>query len=225
MFIDIFHGPQGAGKDTQATLLIKQGVISAFSVGAILRKVAKKRIEISKYLLQGTLVPPDELANILIEYLSAFLEKNKCEHIILTGFPRSLPQIKVLDNLLKGLDASLGCVFYFKLRREQAVKRITNRYTCPKCGRIYNLITNPPKYDTTCDFDGSKLVQRADDTNIKTIETRLQIFELDTLPVIEYFRKLNCVFEVDASKSIRTIHKNLVRVYQNFVLCNKCSYK
>ena len=212
MFLSTFLGPQGAGKDTQARLLEQEGLIKAYSVGEILREVSKTNAKIKDYLDRGVLVPKPQIKRILLDFLQnkiVELQKQDVQHLVLTGFPRSVEQIKVLNFLLKNLPVHMGKVFYFELSRKQAILRLENRYICPKCGAIYNLITNPPKNGLFCDYDGTKLVKRHDDANLQAIKTRLDIFYNKTIKIVDFFEQYNCVVRIDASKTIQEIFEQI----------------
>ena len=99
--------------------------------------------------------------------------------------------------------------FILELKLQDILKRLKYRYVCPKCGAIYNLVTNPPKVPNKCDYDGTPLVKRADDVDINSIKNRLHNYEKMTVPVIKFFAECGCVYKIDASRSISAINKEL----------------
>ena len=215
-YISIFIGVFGAGKDTQAKLLEDKGLVRTFSVGQILRDASKDMPWLKEYLLAGTLVPTDKLAEILINFFN-HLALQKVKHLIITGFPRVFSQIDVLKRLIKETGLKFYKAFNFVLEDAQIADRILHRYVCPKCGALYNLRTNPPKDDTRCDFDGAALVKRQDD-NLKTLCRRYTVFVKQTIPVIEYFRKLGCLVDIDANRTIKEIQKDLEEYFTKEVI-------
>lgn len=226
MFVNLILGPQGAGKDTQAKLLEKHGIAKSFSVGEVLREVALHNKYISRMLKRGDLVDSKTLTDLLIKFFSnkvTYLKET--EHIILTGFPREYSQISVLRTLLEYFQWDFGLVIVLDLSLDQIKIRLDNRYVCPVCGAIYNLVTNPPKIPGRCDNDGAKLKKRSDDLDLKAIRHRLQLYRLKTVPVIYFFKKCGCVVSIDASATITKINQELQSIFQHFSSFHtKCKY-
>ena len=216
MYVSVFLGPQGAGKDTQARLLEKQGIIKSFSVGDILREAGKSDKALQALLDAGQLVPSDKLSKVLSDFFKNKTFSQNLKHIVLTGFPREVSQIYILVDLMKVTGWEFGLLFNLKLDRRTVLERISSRYICPKCGAVYNLKTNPPKHGLVCDYDGTKLIKRTDDQNVEAITTRLNRFDTQSVPVINLFRKYGCVVDIDANRSIDDIYRDILHVFYKF---------
>ena len=159
----LLFGPPGVGKGTQADLLSKKYHFIKFSMGDILREAISQKEssnkEIEKFLKRGELVPDD----IVCDLVESFLIKNKNSNILFDGFPRTLNQAQILDKSLTRLGLSLALALEMHLAEDEIIKRLLNRRSCPKCGRIYNFITNPPSKNGVCDQCNVELIKRSDD--------------------------------------------------------------
>lgn len=209
-------GAPGVGKGTQAQRLMAEFGIPQISTGDLLRQHRRNHTPLGiladELMTQGKLVP-DDLVNQMV---SARLTEPDTEHgYILDGFPRTLNQAEWLDRQLV---AYLLPVVAINIVVDERVllERITGRLTCPLCGTIYNIYTQPPKSDTVCDFDGAALIQRADD-NVEVFHERMRSFEQKTAAVIEYYREHGNRFaEVDGDRPIdevtHSIRETLLRL-------------
>ena len=160
----VFLGPPGAGKGTYAKELVKILGIPHISTGDMFREAVASGSEIGKKVKEimdrGDLIPDDIVNAVVKERLS----KPDCEKgFILDGYPRTVEQAKALDEMLKEMNRELTWAIFFDVPEDVVVVRLTNRRICPKCGRIYNLLTSPPKEDNLCDVCKVPLVQRDDD--------------------------------------------------------------
>ncbi|RLJ02062.1 MAG: adenylate kinase [Candidatus Aenigmatarchaeota archaeon] len=177
--IILIIGPPGSGKGTQIEKIAKKFKLKHIpSPGDLFRKIGDE--EVKKYLSTGRLVP-DELVAKLV-----FKEIDDAENFILDSYPRNLNQAKTLDNFLAKRNKKLDYVIYLKTGEKEIIKRITNRRVCVKCGKIYNLITNPPKEDEKCEC-GGKLIQREDDKE-EVVRARMDVFRKYTEPLLEYYK-------------------------------------
>ena len=163
----LFVGPQGSGKGTQAKIVAEKIGVPDISMGELLRNCSPELKEkIDSYLNQGHLAPPE----IVVEALKQRIEKEDCKNgYILDGFPRSKEQVDLSKGVLE-----LDKVFLINISDKEAIKRISSRLNCKKCGAVFNLITNPPKISEKCDYCGEKLHIRNDDEP-KAIKQRLEI--------------------------------------------------
>jgi adenylate kinase len=184
----IFLGPPGSGKGTQAVLLAERLGIPHISTGDILREQVAAGTELGRrvqaIMSRGDLVP-DELVNEIMEQRLA--QPDCARGCILDGYPRTTAQAEFLAGVLeqRGLRP---VVVNLTVDYNVIVARITARRQCPACGASYNLITNPPREDERCDRDGTPLVTRADDTE-PVIRQRLEAYERQTLPLLDYYRR------------------------------------
>jgi adenylate kinase len=202
----ILLGAPGAGKGTQAKLVMQRWGIPQISTGDILRDNVARGTELGKqakaFMEKGDLVP-DQL---VCDMVAVRLRQADCEQgFILDGFPRTVAQAEWLDGLLKSDFFSKRCalppvVVNFQVGYNQLLRRLTGRRTCPTCGRIYNVYFQPPRVADTCDVDGCKLVTRKDDSE-EVIAERLKAYERQTLPLIDYYRRQGRLREVDGDQA------------------------
>lgn len=219
MSIDmVFLGPPGAGKGTYAKELVKLLDIPHISTGDMFREAVASGSELGKkveeILKKGELVPDDITISIVKERLS----KEDCKKgFILDGFPRTVDQAKALDEILTSLGRKLRYAFYFEVSEELVVQRITNRRICKNCGKIYNLLTMPPKVEGKCDVCGGELYQREDDKE-EVVRKRYRVYMENTHPVIEYYQKQNKLFTIDGASGVDSVIKevlNIIRRWSN----------
>jgi adenylate kinase len=208
----IFLGPPGAGKGTQAQILQQRSGVKQISTGDILRENRSKGTELGKlaesYMLSGALVPDE----VIINMIAAELEKLE-GGFIMDGFPRTVAQAEAFDALLEGRQTPLDAVVLFNADRDTLFTRLTARWINPRTGRSYNSITNPPRVAGVDDEDGSALVQREDDKP-ETVAKRLDVYEQQTAPLIEYYRRAGKLIEVDALKPVDDVTKELISKLQ-----------
>src|SRR5229473_1833118 len=194
----VLFGPPGSGKGTQAKLLMQCLGIPQISTGDMLREHIQAGDtlgqEISDLMHAGALVA-DEKVNALVEER---LARPDCARgFILDGYPRTRHQAEALCQWLmaRGIDE---LVIHLLVDYNNIITRLTGRRQCPQCGTLYNLFSKPPKVDEVCDLDGTKLVIREDDS-AAVIRERLDAYERQTRPLIEFFRqKRRRLLEIDA---------------------------
>ncbi len=195
----LIFGPPGSGKGTQITELAEKFELTPIpSPGDLFRKINDE--EIKKYTSTGKLVP-DELVAKLI-----FKEIGDKDNFILDGYPRNLNQAETLENFLKEKNKRLDHVIYLKVSEEAIVDRISNRRVCAKCGRNYNLITNPP-IDDKCGC-GGELTLREDDKE-EVIRTRLTVFNEQTQPLLEFYK--DRLITVDGEQKIQKVFEDICK--------------
>ncbi len=199
----VFLGPPGAGKGTQARILHEQFGLEQIATGDILRRNCVQQTELGLqaqgYMQRGELVP-DELVIAMIGRELARLPTG----FVMDGFPRTVAQAQALDDLLTEHGWSLDAAVLFSLDRRTLISRLASRWTNPRNGRTYNTLTNPPRIAGIDDEDGGELVQR-DDDRPDTVEKRLDVFDAQTRPLIEYYRKTGRLVEVDALASVEAV--------------------
>lgn len=208
----ILLGAPGAGKGTQAKSISNKYNIPHISTGDIFRKNISERtplgIEAKKYIDNGQLVP-DELT---IDIIKSRLVEEDCENgYLLDGYPRTVEQAKALDVFLNEREANLDTALLIKVPREFILERMTGRRVCPSCGASYHVKFNPPKNEGICDICGSDIIQRDDDTEI-TVNKRLDIYEAQTLPLIEYYKSRDLLSEVDGTQAINDVFESVSKV-------------
>lgn len=180
----ILLGPPGAGKGTQAEILMNKLNIQTISTGVMLRTSIKEKTPLgeiaARYINDGNFVPDDVMVSIVKERLS----KDDCKDgFILDGFPRTIAQADSLSQIGIEIDKVL-CI---EVSDESVIKRLVGRRECSKCGAPYNIEYKKPVKDGICDICGGELICRQDD-NEETIKGRLEIYHRETEPIIDYYK-------------------------------------
>jgi adenylate kinase len=210
----VFFGPPGAGKGTQAKILIERYGIPQISTGDMLREHRAKGTELGKkaqeYMDKGQLVPDEIILGMVKERLS----QPDCQKgFILDGFPRTVAQAEALDKLLSEMGKKLDFALALIVPDELLVERLTGRRTCKNCGMMYHIKYKPPKVEGKCDVCGGELYQRPDD-NEETVRNRLKVYHEQTAPLIEYYKNKGILREIDGSKSIEEITQQIISILE-----------
>jgi len=199
----VFLGPPGAGKGTQARLLQQRFGLRQISTGDILRAHVTRGTALGKkaerYMLGGELVPDD----LVIHMIESELEHTG-SGFVMDGFPRTVAQAEALDRMLARRRQPLHAAVLFSGNRAALIERLASRWTNPRNGRTYNAITKPPKVAGIDDEDGGELIQREDD-RAETIAKRLEVYDDQTKPIADYYRKNGKLLEVDALASVDAV--------------------
>lgn len=186
----IMLGAQGTGKGTVAGILSEKLGIPQVSTGDIFRKNVKEQtelgIEANKYMSKGALVPDEITVPMVVNRLD---EEDAQNGVILDGFPRTIEQAKKLDEILSERGKKIDLVINLTTPREETIERILTRRVCSnqECKATYNLVMHPPVKEGICDKCGSKLIQREDDSNRDSINKRLEIYDEQTSPLVNYY--------------------------------------
>lgn len=202
-----------AGKGTEAAKLKEQYNIPHISTGDLLRAAVAKgdsRGEmINELITSGKFVSDD----IVLDLLKEKILEPACENgYILDGFPRNLSQAEAYDKILDEINRDIGIVIVLDIDKEIAKSRISGRYSCPKCGKVYNINTDmKPKNEGLCDSCNAELTRRADD-NAETYEERYNAYLEKTEPLISYYDKKGIVYHVDSSVSQEETHRQVVEI-------------
>ena len=214
MFI-ILMGPPGAGKGTQAEKLTKEFALIHVSTGDIFRNAVKEGTEMGKkakeYMDKGELVPDEIVLGIVKERLS----KPDCKAgVLLDGFPRTIEQAEALDEVLEDLKMNIDAVINIDVSEEELIARLTGRRVCRNCGATYHIKFNPPKVRNICDHCSGELYQRSDDT-IDTVKERLNIYNKQTLPMVDYYERKGMYKSADGSREIDQVFADIAAYLQN----------
>lgn len=201
----ILVAPPAAGKGTLAKKLEELGYIS-LSTGDMLREKSKTDEVLNEMMKKGSLISDDIVFNILEEKIVSLDDKN----YILDGFPRTVTQAIMYDNLLEKLDKDIGVVIYLDVDKDILLKRTITRRVCPNCKKSYSTITESlkPKKENVCDVCKSSLIQRADDTE-DIFEVRYNEYMDKTYPLINYYEEKNILHHIDTTDSDETYKRVL----------------
>ena len=210
----MFIAPPAAGKGTQAELVVAKYHIPHISTGDILREIAKEDSEVGNYvaetLASGRLVK-DEITYQLIEKR---LQEKDCKNgYIIDGFPRSLDQAVEYDKILEKLGYEVGNVISIVIDEKTLEKRITGRRVCEDCHAVYNINeeSSAPMQESVCDNCGGKLYQRNDD-NLEAFQTRYQMYQEKTEPIIEHYREKGVLKEVNGDDTIDNVFREIDKI-------------
>lgn len=208
----ILLGPPGCGKGTQAKILIDTYHIPQISTGDILREAIKKEsplgVEAKTHMDQGSLVPD----HLVIKIIEERLKLADCNRgFVLDGFPRTVAQAEALDTTLSEMGSKLEYVFSIEVDDGELVRRLTGRRVCRKCGESYHIEFNPPRQEGLCDSCQGKLYQRDDDKE-ETIRNRLKVYQDQTSPLINFYRRKDVLHSIDGVGSIEEIKERLLTI-------------
>jgi adenylate kinase len=210
----VFFGPPGAGKGTQARLLEQKFGACQVSTGEILRRAAREQCALGKqaadYLDRGDLVPDQVMVKLVAERLR---DPDCRSGFILDGFPRTLAQADELEQMLDGTGLALKSALCLQASNEVIIKRLSGRRTCKRCGSLHHLDFNPPARPGICDRCGGELYQREDDRE-EMIAARLRVYENQTAPLKEYYRKRGLLKEIDGMGSVEEVGKRVLRAVE-----------
>lgn len=203
-------GPIASGKGTQAEKLIEKFNLAHVEMGGLLRAVSKEETplggKVREFINNGRLVTDEIVVEIVNNYLQSI---GRLDGILFDGFPRIVSQAEYFEKFLHEKGLKLNAVIYLILPREEILNRIINRRTCEKCGKVFNVVTKPPKTEGLCDYCGGKLISRTDETPEKTA-TRIDWFEKEVLPMINFYKTKGVVEEVDGNRPIEAIFNDIV---------------
>lgn len=209
--IIILLGAPGAGKGTQSELLQERLGMVHISSGDLLRDHIRRETELGKvaeqYMNKSKLVPDGLVIDMIVDRLAV---PDAEQGVLLDGFPRTLPQAAALDHSLDLRKKRVNAALYINVNNELLLDRLSGRLTCTRCGHVYNEKSAPPKTPGVCDYDGSALYQRPDDTREAAVE-RLEVYFDETMPIIEYYRRRGTLCEVNGEQSIEQVTTDLMR--------------
>ncbi|MBW2621363.1 MAG: adenylate kinase [Deltaproteobacteria bacterium] len=208
----ILLGPPGAGKGTQAKMLVEKYGIPQISTGEILRANLKAETELGleakKYMDAGGLVPDE----VVIGIVANRLKEDDCQKgYMLDGFPRTVPQAEALHEILAKDGSGIDDVISIEVPNEELLGRLTGRRTCRQCGQGYHVMFDPPEKEGVCDKCSGELYQR-DDDNETTVGSRLEVYANETQPLIDYYKGKGLLRPVDGVGQIPEIFGRVVEI-------------
>ena len=205
----ILLGPPGAGKGTQAKMLIDAYGIPQVSTGDMLRAAVKNQtplgLEAKKFMDAGKLVTDEVVIGLAKDRIS---QPDAQKGFMLDGFPRTVAQAEALDKMLGEMGKKLDHVISIDVANSELMGRLTGRRTCKACGAGFHMVFDPPKVDGKCDKCGGELYQR-DDDNEATVSNRLKVYEDQTKPLIDYYQGKGLLRPIDGVGAIDEIQKRV----------------
>lgn len=203
----IFLGAPGSGKGTQAERLKQDFGFVSISTGEMLRQAMEAGTPLGQtvedYVKRGELVPDELMAAVLQERLS---QGDTGNGVILDGFPRTLPQARILEKMLQERHWQLCGVLYLHVAEEVVQQRLGGRRVCVQCGAGYHIHTLPPKVEGRCDNCGAELSIRSDDTP-EAIRNRLEVYRERTEPLIAFYTERDLLDRIDAGADVDTVYQ------------------
>ena len=208
----VLLGPPGAGKGTQADVLVKKLLVPHISTGDMFRAAISNGTELGKeakaYMDKGQLVP-DELTLDLI--MDRFKQDDCKNGYVLDGFPRTIPQAEALDTALKAKGEKVDFAIDVDVPDENIVKRMGGRRACVGCGATYHVVYSPTKVEGVCDKCGEELIVR-DDDKPETVLNRLEVYHNQTQPLIDYYNEQGILKSVDGTVDMKDVFNAIVDI-------------
>jgi adenylate kinase len=206
----ILLGAPGAGKGTQAALLVERLKLVQVASGDLFRQALQQKTELGlkakAYMEKGQLVPDEITIQMVLERLAA----PDCEKgAILDGFPRNIQQAKALDKALAQQSKAIDVVIYIKVSEKELLKRLSGRWICRNCQTPYHAVDAPPKVAGKCDRCVGELYQRADD-KVETVKKRLEVYFGETSPLIDYYRQAGKLVEVNGEANVNKVNQRIL---------------
>ena len=206
----VLLGAPGSGKGTQAGIVSQRFGVAHIASGDLFREAVNRGDELGQkaksYMEKGLLVPDEITIRMILERIAA---PDCAQGFILDGFPRTLGQAQALDRVLK--ERGIDKVVYIKVSTEELVRRLSGRFICRDCQAPYHEITAPPKVPGRCDQCGGELYQRSDDSP-ETVRKRLEVYFLETAPLIDYYKEAGKLVEIDGERGIEEVGEELIAV-------------
>jgi adenylate kinase len=206
----VLMGGPGAGKGTQARRLEKALGLPQVATGELFREHLKKETELGllakQYMDAGELVPDEVTVSMVRERLS---REDCAGGALMDGFPRNIVQAQAFADLLSEMGSEIAIVPYIHVHRDVLLRRLSGRWTCKENDHVFHIIFNPPKEEGICDYDGSQLYQRDDDTE-ETQRHRIEVYFEQTAPLLAYYRERGLLREIDGEQPIGAVFDDLV---------------
>jgi adenylate kinase len=210
--IAVLLGAPGSGKGTQGIPLAGRLGVAHVASGDMFREHLQAGSELGvlaqSYINRGELVPDDVTIRMVLQRLS---QPDATRGVILDGFPRTLPQARVLDLALEDARLHVDVAPFVVVSTDELLRRLGGRWVCRARGHSFHVISNPPRVVGVCDVDGSELYQREDDS-IDVARKRLEVYFQQTQPVVDYYRGEGVLREINGEQSIESVFEDLLAV-------------
>ena len=211
MKIVMLGGP-GAGKGTQAKIIAEKYGIPHISTGDIFRANIKEGTELGRkaktYMDQGALVPDELVVDLVADRLTW---EDAADGFVLDGFPRTIPQAEALTKALSDMGTKLDYAIDIEVPDQHIIERMGGRRACVSCGATYHIVNIPPKQEGKCDKCGSDLILR-DDDKPETVKKRLDVYHEQTQPLIDYYKDLGLLKEVDGTVQMNEVFEAIAAI-------------
>ncbi|WP_447987613.1 adenylate kinase [Nitrospira sp. Nam74] len=209
----VFLGAPGVGKGTQAEQASSKFGYPKISTGDILREAVRNKtalgVQAKSFMDQGQLVPDSVVIGLVKEKLN---EPGTAKGFLLDGFPRTVAQAEELDRTLSERGQKLDRVINVKVPRNEVVRRLSGRRSCPKCQAVFHVEFAPPQREGVCDRCTTALAQRNDDRK-ETVEARLTVYDEQTAPLIAYYRQRGLLSDLDGTGTIEQVQQRLLDLF------------
>ncbi len=206
----VLVGPPGAGKGTQAQFIAEHLAVPKISTGDIFRANVSQGtplgLQAKAYMDRGDLVPDDVTIDMVRLRLADGDARNG---FLLDGFPRTVPQAQVLDDLLAEAGVKLDVVLELVVENDEVIRRLSGRRTCRTCNHIWHVDFDPPAAEGVCDLDGGALYRR-DDDHPETVANRLEVYANDTAPLVNYYAERGLLIGIDATGPVDDVTQRAI---------------
>jgi adenylate kinase len=217
----ILMGPQGSGKGTQSERVRERLHLAPVATGELFRAAIKGGTDLGKRIKaiydRGELVPDEMTVELVDERLNEIAkvrdQGKDVRGALYDGFPRTTGQADALDRLLERRGEGITAVVAIDVPRATLIERLTGRRVCSVCGRVYNVVSDPPRVPGHCDLDGGELIQRADDTP-EAVAKRLDLYEVETAPLANRYVARGLLVRVDGNRPIDEVTEAIVEAVE-----------
>ena len=212
----VLMGLPGAGKGTQAQLIVEDFPIPHISTGDIFRAAMQNGTEMGKaakkYIDKGELVP-DEVTNGIVR--DRLAKNDTKDGFMLDGFPRNLDQAKALDKMLADNGRKVDAVINIDVKPDVLIERLSGRFICKKCGATYHKLYHQPKVEGTCDVCGGHEFYQREDDKPATVKNRLDVNIKQNTPLIDYYKKAGVLHTVNGDQDIKKVYAEVKKILQS----------
>ena len=213
----VLVGPPGAGKGTQAQFIAEHAAVPKISTGDIFRANVSQGtplgVRAKAFMDRGDLVP-DEVTIDMVR--NRLLEDDARSGFLLDGFPRTVPQAEVLDDVLRDTaKAKIDVVLELVVENDEVIRRLSGRRTCRTCNHIWHVDFDPPEREGVCDLDAGELYQRDDDKS-DTIANRLKVYAASTAPLVSYYADRGVLVGIDATGPVDDVTQRALDALRPF---------